>query len=481
MPKMILAWMMLFAILLPACDAGSPAAATDPPAAPLTEQKAGDSKVITYPGPEQAPDSPFYSVAVRQGQELKDSFTYISKNQFPRVNIYSEDTSWTTFSFSGKVTVVVTSKDNKPIQSCSILPSHLGIKPRINGHQVEFDLDAPAKLSVELNGQIKHPLLVFADPPETEPVPKPGPNVLYFPPGVHDVGRVELKSGQTVYIAGGAYVKGYFDGGTNKTDITIRGRGILSGEAYEHKAHHMIEIMGNQTRNIRIEGITIINSPWTHIRMWGQNNTVRNVKMISWYYNTDGILLGSDSLIEDCFFKLNDDAVKLYHSGIVVRNCVLWQLMNGAPFQLTWNVSVPTSNVLVTNCDVIRVEHYKDWDNRAVFNSIHGGTGHLSNYVFQNMTIENANFRFVKLIFLKTKFNEEQIGYGNISDITFRNINIINEMKEKSILQGYDAEHGIRNVTFENVTINNKPLTIDRFEVDSASVKDVKVIPGYGG
>lgn len=480
MRNVIVIWIVLLVMLVSACDAGSQEASDSPPAPP-TERKAGDSQVITYPGPDKAPKSPYYTVAVRQGQETKDSFTYISKNQFPRVNLYSEDTSWTTFSFSGKVTVVVTSQDSGPIQSCSILPSRLGIQPRINGHQVEFDLDAPAKLSVEINGQIKHPLLVFADPPESEPVPEPGPDVLYFGPGVHEVGRVELKSGQTVYIAGGAYVKGYFDGGTNKTNITIRGRGVVSGEAYEHKAHHMIEIMGNNTRNIRIEGITIVNSPWTHIRMWGQNNTVRNVKMISWYYNTDGILLGNDSLIEDCFFKLNDDAVKLYHSRMVVRNCVLWQLMNGAPFQLTWNVSVPTSDVSVTNCDVIRVEHYKDWDNRAVFNSIHGGTGHLSRYVFDHITIENADFRFVKLIFLKTKFNEEQIGYGNISDVTFRHINILNEMKHKSILQGHDAEHGIRHITFEQVTMNNKPITIDEFDMDSASVRDVNVIPGHGG
>jgi hypothetical protein len=420
--------------------------------------------------------SPYYSVSVKQGNELSSSFTYISNNQFPRVNIYSEDTSWTSFSFSGEVTVIVKSLDHKPINSCDIFPSRLGIKPRINGDEVEFDVSSPAKLSVEINGQIKHPLLVFADPLETEPVPEPGPNVLYFPPGFHDVGMIALDSGQTVYIAGGAYVKGYFESISNKTNITIRGKGILSGEAYEHKSHHMIEIMGSDTRNIRIEGITIVNSPWTHIRMWGKHNTVRNVKMISWYYNTDGILLGEDSLIEDCFFKLNDDAIKLYRSGIVVRNCVLWQLMNGAPFQLTWNVAVPTKNVVVTNCDVIRVEHYKDWDNRAVFNSIHGGTGHLSQYLFQDIYIENAEFRLVKLIFLKTKFNEQQIGYGNISDITFRNIKVATDMKEKSILSGHDAEHGIREIAFENVTINNKPLTIDQFDIDSSSVRNIKIM-----
>jgi hypothetical protein len=391
------------------------------------------------------------------------------------VNIYSEDTSWASFSCTGAVTVIVKSLDNEPIRSCDIYPSRLGITPVVNGCEVEFELTSPAKLSVELNGQIIHPLLLFADAVEEEPIPEPGPDVLIFAPGFHEAGMIPLHSGQTVYLAEGAYVKGYFESVKNMENVTIRGRGIISGEAYEHKAHHMIEIMG-ASRNIRIEGITIVNSPWTHIRMWGRNNTVRNVKMISWYYNTDGILLGEQSLIEDCFFKCNDDAIKLYHSDIVVRRCVIWQLMNGAPFQLTWNVSVPTGRVSVTDCDVIRVEHYKDWDNRGVFNCIHGGTGHLMGYLFEDIRIENANFRFVKLIFQKSKFNIEQIGFGHISDVTFRNITMKDEMKERNILKGHDAEHAIRSITFDNVVMNGQPIDRDEFILDPESVFDIKVV-----
>jgi hypothetical protein len=434
-------------------------------------------QLVTYPQPDGVPASPFYSVKVKQADRVQNSFTYISKNTFPRVNIFSDDTSWTTFSFAGKVTVVVETMGVK-VNTCKILPSRLGIEPRIYPDRVEFDLTQAAKLSVEINGEIRHPLLVFADPPESEPVPEPGDNVLYYGPGVHNVGKVEVKSNETVYIAGGAYVKGYFEGGTNKHDVVIRGRGVLSGEDDPHKSHHMIQIMGNNTHDIRIEGITIVNSPWTHIRLWGKHNTVRDVKMISWYYNTDGVLLGADSLLEDSFFKLNDDAIKLYHSGITVRNCVIWQLMNGAPFQLTWNVSQRTRDVTVSDCDVIRVEHYKDWDNRGVFNSIHGGTGYLSDYVFRNIFIENANFRLVKLIFKKSQYNENQIGFGKMSDITFENITSVEPMQHKSILQGADAEHDISHVVFDHVTVGGKAVGPDDFDVDDGSVSDVEFVGG---
>lgn len=423
--------------------------------------------------------SPHYTVSVKQGDIVKESFTYISKNQFPRVNVNSDDTSWTSFPFSGKATVIVEVHRHVDggIADCRILPSRLGIEAKVEGNRIEFEIASPVKISVEINGEIRHPLLVFADPPESEPVPEPGPNVLVFPPGVHEMGRVVLQANQTVYIAEGAYVKGHFVGGDNNSNISIRGRGVLSGEGHEHKSHHMIEIIEHDPSNILIEGITIVNSPWTHIRMRGENHTIRNVKMISWYHNTDGILTGANSLIEDCFFKLNDDAIKLYHSGIVARHCVIWQLVNGAPFQLTWNVWQRTRDVVVHDCDVIRVEHRTDWDNKAVFNCIHGGTGHVSHYVFENIYIENANFRFVKLIFKKTKYNVEQIGYGKMSDITFRNIVMTEEMGQASVLSGHDEEHGISDIVFENVTMNHKPLTVDHIEFDERSVKHIKVIP----
>ncbi|OPZ22979.1 MAG: Dextranase precursor [candidate division BRC1 bacterium ADurb.BinA364] len=432
-------------------------------------------ETVVYPGPPGIEASPHYAVEVLQDGTARQSFVYISHDQFPRVNLLSETTSWTTFSFSGKITVVVR-KLNGGIGSCRVLPSRLRIEPRANGSAVEFDLERPAKVSVEFDGDNTHPLLIFADALEAPP-PEPGPNALIYPPGTHEIGRVMLESGQTVYIAGGAYVKGCFEGGTDKQDIVIRGRGVLSGENFEPESHHMIQIMGNDTRGIAIEGITIVNAPWTNIRLWGSHNSVRNVKMIGWRYKTDGVLAGDDSLIEDCFFKVNDDAIKLYHSRMRVRDCVIWQLMNGAPFQISWNVPRRTQDVDVRHCDVIRTEHYNDWHNRAIFNCMHGGTGHLSDYLFEDIRIENSHFRFLKLIFIKTKYNEEQIGFGEISNIRFRNIEILGEMEMKSVIQGHDAQHGIHDLTFENVRIGGRWMTnLDDFEIDSNSTRNIRVI-----
>ena len=134
-------------------------------------------QVVTFPGPKEVAPSPYYTVDIRQGERTYNSFTYISQNQFPEVNINSDDTSWTTFEFSGNVTVIVTAH-HTTVDSCRILPSRRGVKTRIAGNRCEFDLSRPGKFSVEINGDIRHPLLVFADPLDTEPVPEPGPDVI---------------------------------------------------------------------------------------------------------------------------------------------------------------------------------------------------------------------------------------------------------------------------------------------------------------
>jgi hypothetical protein len=67
----------------------------------------------------------------------------------------------------------------------------------------------------------------------------------------------------------------------------------------------------SNANNITIEGITIIHAPRFKITLRGENHIVRNVKMMGWWFSTDGTSTGENAIIEDCFFKVNDDAVKL--------------------------------------------------------------------------------------------------------------------------------------------------------------------------
>lgn len=75
------------------------------------------------------------------------------------------------------------------------------------------------------------PLVIFGNPLEKD-APKAGDkNVVYFGAGVHTPDEIKLSDNQTLYIAGGAVVKSRLRA-TGK-NITVRGRGILSGELSE--------------------------------------------------------------------------------------------------------------------------------------------------------------------------------------------------------------------------------------------------------
>ena len=65
----------------------------------------------------------------------------------------------------------------------------------------------PANLTIEPNGNGERPLHLFANPPEADPPDPASKDVIYFGPGVHDVTTIRPKSGQTVYLAGGAILR----------------------------------------------------------------------------------------------------------------------------------------------------------------------------------------------------------------------------------------------------------------------------------
>ena len=63
-------------------------------------------------------------------------------------------------------------------------------------------------MTLEVNGNWVGALHLFANPPETD-APQPGdPNVIYFGPGIHEVSQLVVRNNQTVYVAGGAVVRG---------------------------------------------------------------------------------------------------------------------------------------------------------------------------------------------------------------------------------------------------------------------------------
>lgn len=178
-----------------------------------------------------------------------------------------------------------------------------------------------------------------------------------------------LACGQNnVYLEPGAFVNGGFrtscDGGVfdGPEAVLFSGRGILSGETFPWRDPRFVYGLLNidRGRGNVVDGLMLVDSPEYYLRAYSAGAPIiRNVKMLaSWPYNSDGFDVGVSALVEDVFIRANDDCVKLPGaSGSVVQRVVIWQMLNGASFQLGWNSRVSAQSVAIRDVDVIHVDY----------------------------------------------------------------------------------------------------------------------------
>jgi hypothetical protein len=461
----------------------------------------GEPSLVTYPAPDGSPRSDQYAVSLRQGGRSTGSFVYQVAARKTDTN-RERDTSWTSFSFAGAVTVTV-HKLAGSASGCQVRPSSAGIATTFAGGACTFTLTRAANVSVEflpnVTNPVLHPMLVFANPPEADVPPADDPDVLFLGPGVHHLGTVHLQSHQTVYVAGGAWVQANFKG-LGVHDVVIRGRGIIdgtyldTGDQNSNKTQpglididchepgqppHSACSAAYNSRNVVVDGLTFVNGPRFNVRVLGDHITVHNIKVMSWWYSTDCIWAGSASLVEGNFCKVNDDSLKPMTGNSVIRDNVVWQLENGAPFMISWNILSDQADFHVYDNDVIHAEHY--WlSPQAVFRARHATPSHLRRFLFEDIRVEDASWRLFYLILEKhPKWYDPTLGFGQISDIVFRDITAHTPFQQPNVIRGGDPEHTVSNATLADVFVNGTcaaSAADGNFDIDPATTDQVRIV-----
>lgn len=462
---------------------------------------AAPAQLVTYPAPAGSPRSDQYSATVRQGSRSSDSFVYKVNARKTDTN-REQDTSWTSFSFAGAATVSVR-KLAGDATGCLVRPQSAGIRATFADNVCSFTMTRPANVSVEFapdtSNPVTHPMLVFANPPETGVPPRDDPNVLYLGPGFHDLGRdVPLHSGETVYIAGGAWVRAAFKA-VGVHNVVIRGRGVIDGTFLD---------TGNQTTNagqpglldidchepggapqtpcspaanssnVVVDGLTLVNGPRFNVRVLGDHVTVHNIKVISWWYKTDCIWVGRDSLVEDNFCKVNDDSLKPMTGPSVIRDNVVWQLEDGSPFQISYNLEYDQANFHIYDDEVIHDEHISN-ARQAIFAALHAGAADMQRYLFDNIHIDDADWRLFNIILEKNKFYDPTLGYGQISDLIFRNIYTDERFTQPSVVAGIEPDHRVYDANFVNLSMAGTcavSAADGGFQIDPQTTEQVRIM-----
>lgn len=421
------------------------------------------NQVNVYPAPKGVNLNDDFSVKVRvPGQEWQKLDDYLIKVDEVKTTAHApQNTSMASFDFNGKVDVSVTS-NHGDIKSARVRPLSYRIVPEVKGNTLTFSLSQPKNLSVEVNGDIFHNLQLFANPIETNRPSQKDTNVIYFGPGIHEIPSAVLKvpSGKTVYLAGGAVLRGQILI-KDVQNVHVLGRGMI-----DQSISHGLRIANS--RNVEVEGIYA-----SQFFTGGSRNvTIRNAKCISYIGNGDGmnVISSNDVLIDGVFNRNSDDCVTVYGTrggfiggakNVTVQNSTLWADV-AHPILVGTHGNTPhperLEDLKFLNIDILdHKEAQIDYQGCMSLNA--GDSNLIANVRFDNIRVED--FRQGQLVNLRVFYNRKyntSPGRG-VENVLFKDITYTGSHASLSIIAGYDDKRLIRNVVFENLIINGKVIS----------------------
>lgn len=238
--------------------------------------------------------------------------------------------------------------------------------------------------------------------------------------------------------------------------------------------------------NVRIEGITIKDSPfWVIHPIFCNNVIVRDVTVDSHNRNNDGCDPESCSnvLIEGCTFSTGDDAIAIKSGrdndawrigqpteNVVIRNCTFWSKINGVC--IGSEISGGVRNVFIENISILKSS------NAIYFKSNLDRGGYIENIYVRNIQADSVrtalvrvepNYKGERSGFHPTLFNkitvenvtcgqtnECAISMAGFPELPIRNITLKNITVDKAV-SDYRLENG-ENIIFENVRVNGEKL-----------------------
>lgn len=391
-------------------------------------------------------------------------------------------TSMSSFDFTGTVEVEVSCLHSAPT-SVRIRPENDKVIAALEGRTIRFTLDHPHNLSIELDADIFHNLQLFAGAiPATEPGAGDA-HTLYYGPGIHWIGTVEVPSGTTVYLAGGAVVIGGFSV-VHAHDVRIGGRGILASPRVVPQAvmrNRPLEpavavgtaqrrhdaILIEYSKHVDLDGIIVVSGGYTVLTGQSEQVTIRAIKSFSAGGNNDGIDIFTSQhiLIDGVFMRNSDDTIALYGhrwsyygdlTDVTVENSTLWADV-AHPIVVGTHGDTDHPETLSAlhfkNLDIL--DHREPQIDYQGCMSLNAGDGNLIKDVFfENIRVDD--FRMGQLLNLRVMFNRKyntSPGRG-IENVLFRNVSYTGSHATVSMIAGYDDQRMVKHVVFEGLRMN---------------------------
>ena len=439
----------------------------------------GATKLTLYEGPKTMASSPVASVSVN-GYDLFVYDVMVNHEHIWNANTQPTTTPMTYFDFEGKARIRIEMPGlGKAVESAQVLPSALGISPTVENNAVSFTITRPGQYTVVFNGSVNKALHIFANPLE-EDVPNPNdPDVFYIGPGEWVMDAIVLESNQTLYLSGGAVLHSIISV-NNAENVRICGRGMIDGSDYpawnQPGSYARVPIDLNHSKNVRVEGISLVNSNCWNLNSFSSKNvTVDNVKIISGRQNGDGFTFQSctDHLVSNSFARTWDDSlvIKNYSGstkGITFQNIQVWtdlaQSMEiGYETDKGMTLDPEIADVLFENITVLYNFH------KPVISIHNSDDAFVHHITYRNIVVENAlmqgdngfNKELIEMTLQNSSWSTVRDEFGSIDQVLIDGLTVLNTENGKvpaSRLSGQSEENMITNVTLRNVNILGSPI-----------------------
>lgn len=263
------------------------------------------------------------------------------------------------------------------------------------------------------------------------------------------------------------------------------------------------------SRGVTIDGVTFVSEFRGIVARNSDDIVIRNVKNFTYTANGDGIncVNCSNVLVDDCYLRNGDDNVCMYTSydsiptlndvgyaphapvseNYEIKNCVLW--VNCRPFQIAGHgtgSSEPhdrVANIRVHDCEIVDVafnvfgntrKHDEFWS--GALRILSQGEARVSDVRFERINVDLTAGYTGKPIHVETRDSgkrsySEKRGY-RIENVVFKDVafsHVATNAVPSFLIGGHDADsgddYGIFGVTFDNVTLDGRPLTPDDLTV----------------
>lgn len=362
---------------------------------------------------------------------------------------------------------------SKEFEKCVVRPLRNDRIISIEEKKIKVVLKHMEKIVIEIDNDLLNPLYILCQ----DYIEKPK-NVTYDfkKDHVYNVGTLNLKSGDVVYIEEGSVVCGKIYS-RMQNDIEICGNGILYGSVWhgwdENCGDQMIMLILGE--RVYIHGITIVDGgSWNIVPVACTDVKISDINILSKVITSDGIdIVGcQDVKVQNCFIRTNDDCISIKGcnnfdpagscdtKSVLVEDCIFWNAEFGNVLEIGYETQCDEiSNIYFKNCEVLHCE-YEGNQSGGVLTIHNADRANVHKIIYENIRIEDAQEKFVDIKILDSKYSTDK-KRGMISDIMFKNIEIVEGDFPVSIIRGFEMKEELcrpNGIMFDNLMIHGKKI-----------------------